>query len=173
MNMTLEDIDRRIGMPDVDQEWSRFQREVIATSPDDAHDAPTNHATWRRAAIIALVCSLGFVALASVLYVGWLRPDAATMAEAPEAVVLDAEGDNNANVTADDAFVFDDVELQQIASQLAAHYGVELRIDNADAARMRLYVTLDQDMTLSDIVTYLNHLQGVNLCLDHQQLIVR
>lgn len=162
--MTPEDIDRKIGMPDVDQEWVRFRREVIDTD---------RHASWRRAAVIALVCSLGFVTLASVLYVGWLRPNAATVVEAPEAVSLEPADTQEAQAGTDEALVFDNVELHEIATQLAAHYGVELRIDNAEAAHMRLYVTLDPGMTLSDVVTYLNNLQGVHLCLDHQLLIVR
>lgn len=31
--MKTEDIDKRIGMPDVDAEWTKFEREVIGNSP--------------------------------------------------------------------------------------------------------------------------------------------
>ena len=33
--MKTEDIDKRIGMPDVDKEWARFEQEVI-----DPHQQP-------------------------------------------------------------------------------------------------------------------------------------
>ena len=31
--MKTEDIDKRIGMPDVNAEWTKFEREVIGNSP--------------------------------------------------------------------------------------------------------------------------------------------
>ena len=31
--MKTEDIDKRIGMPDVDAEWARFEQEVIGKEP--------------------------------------------------------------------------------------------------------------------------------------------
>ena len=31
--MKTEDIDKRIGMPDVNTEWTKFEREVIGNSP--------------------------------------------------------------------------------------------------------------------------------------------
>ena len=34
--MKREELDRRIGMPNVDQEWARFQREVIHHSSSNA-----------------------------------------------------------------------------------------------------------------------------------------
>ena len=31
--MKTEDIDKKIGMPDVDKEWARFEQEVIGKEP--------------------------------------------------------------------------------------------------------------------------------------------
>ena len=56
--MKREDIDKRIGMPDVDGEWAKFEREVIATSgkPRFRHTA-----TWVVGIGIAAVILLLFV----------------------------------------------------------------------------------------------------------------
>ena len=56
--MKREDIDKRIGMPDVDGEWAKFEREVIATSgkPRSRHTA-----TWVVGIGIAAVILLLFV----------------------------------------------------------------------------------------------------------------
>lgn len=157
--MKIEDIDQKIGMPDVDQEWLRFRRDVMG-------------GYWRRAAAIALVCGLGVVAVASVLYVRMFRtqPTDASALAATEAI-----GAATAAIDPDPTagcFVFDDVELQQIAHELAGYYGVEPRFENPDVQHMRLYLTLDKEMSLVEVVEYLNNLQGLHLRLDHQLLII-
>ena len=38
--MKTEDIDKRIGMPDVNAEWTKFEREVIGNSPASSQTQP-------------------------------------------------------------------------------------------------------------------------------------
>ena len=60
--MKTEDIDKKIGMPDVDKEWAKFEREVI-----------NQEAKPKRRAIVAWVCGVGIaasVALFLMLHVG-------------------------------------------------------------------------------------------------------
>lgn len=169
--MKIEDIDQKIGMPDVDKEWTRFESEVIGPARHELRPQRSSSG-WHRAAIVTLVCGLGVVALASVLYVGFFRQE--PMAPA-STIMTETTAPADALTTEDteeDCFVFDDVELQQIADELASHYGVEARFDNAEARPIRLYVTIDKQMTLSEVVEYLNNLQGVNLRLENQLLIV-
>ncbi len=56
--MKREDIDKRIGMPDVDEEWARFEREVIGTSVKP---------NWRRVATWA--GGIGIAAAIALLFV--------------------------------------------------------------------------------------------------------
>lgn len=56
--MKREDIDKRIGMPDVDAEWARFEREVIAKD--------TKRKSWR---ISAWAGSIGIAATIALLFV--------------------------------------------------------------------------------------------------------
>ena len=56
--MKREDIDKRIGMPDVDAEWTRFEREVIAK---DKKPAFRRLAAWAGGIGIAATIALLFV----------------------------------------------------------------------------------------------------------------
>ena len=57
-NMKREDIDKRIGMPDVDAEWARFEREVIAK---DAKPRLLRMVVWTGGIGIAAAIALLFV----------------------------------------------------------------------------------------------------------------
>ena len=56
--MKREDIDKKIGLPDVDEEWARFEREVIGTSVKPS---------WRRVATWA--GGIGIAAAIALLFV--------------------------------------------------------------------------------------------------------
>lgn len=71
-----------------------------------------------------------------------------------------------------EAFVFDDVELQHIARYLEREYGVEAVFINDEARHVRFYVTLTGPQSLLEIVELLNNFQHVQLRLDGQQLII-
>lgn len=59
--MKIEDIYKRIGMPDVDKEWEKFEREVI--NQKSIH----RNVWWQKAAIIVgVIFSVTMVAMASV-----------------------------------------------------------------------------------------------------------
>ena len=44
--MKTEDIDKRIGMPDVDAEWTKFEREVIGNSPAGGKPKAKQKSMW-------------------------------------------------------------------------------------------------------------------------------
>lgn len=82
--MKREDIDKRIGMPDVDSEWAKFEREVIDTS-----DKPRfrHVATW----------AVGIGIAAAILLLFVLNTDMEKATEMPlkaEQVVLNSHQDN-------------------------------------------------------------------------------
>ncbi|MGN0234231.1 MAG: hypothetical protein ACI4B5_07425 [Bacteroidaceae bacterium] len=71
--MKTEEIDRRIGMPDVDREWARFQQEVIRTSSSDAPRHPRRWGTlFKVAAILIVVLGFSGVIIAEV-YQGQMK----------------------------------------------------------------------------------------------------
>lgn len=169
--MKTEEIDSRIGMPDVEQEWMKFEREVI-----DAEQRPTigrNGKSWvmQRAAMIAVVCSLAFVALASWLYVGVFSAErvATIPTQSAESVTLAEEVKLP---VVEECLTFDNVEMQEIAATLATCYGVEPVFLDESIRHMRLYVSLERTMTLDEVVDYLNNLQGLTLSMEGDRLLI-
>ena len=83
--MKREDIDKRIGMPDVDSEWAKFEREVIDTS---AKPRFRHVATW--------AVGIGFAAAILLLFV--LNTDMEKATEMPlktEQVALNSHQDDH------------------------------------------------------------------------------
>ncbi len=178
--MKTEEIDKKIGMPDIDQEWARLKREVIDT-PQGMRQ-PRNW--WSRAAVIALVCVLGGLALAATFALRGeksapVETTASTevkAATAPQRTQGAAEAEAKAVGSFDadaDEWTFDDVELQTIARCLEQAYGVEAVFANEEARHVRLYVTLPREKGLEGIVELLNSLHHVQLRLEERQLIIQ
>ena len=67
--MTIEELDKKIGMPDVDAEWAKFRKEVIVPS-QKANQHFALGQRWRKVAAIflAIMCLSG-IAIASVVLI--------------------------------------------------------------------------------------------------------
>lgn len=64
--MKLEDIDKKIGMPDIDTEWAKFEHEVI--DPETRINAPRTKRgmIWKIAATVAIIlCCSGVIAISA------------------------------------------------------------------------------------------------------------
>lgn len=73
--MKTEDIDKRIGMPDVDAEWTKFEREVIGNSPAGGKPKAKQRSMWIKVAA-AVVIALGFSgAIIAEVYQGQMRAE--------------------------------------------------------------------------------------------------
>lgn len=176
--MKTEDIDRKIGMPDVEQEWARFRHEVI----DTPRIAPSQHGGWHsRAAAITLACVLSGLAIAATLIMRG-RTENRAVAHTSQQVAASAsttttEMNEEAAVACYDeqneALVFDDVELHDIARYLEYEYGVEAVFLNDETRHLRFYVTLSRHQSLAEIVELLNNFQHVQLRLEGQRLIIQ
>lgn len=176
--MTDKDIDKKIGMPDIDQEWAKFEREVI----DAPYSIAPRRSAWRsRAAAIALICTVGMAALASTFILIHKNNEEVSVNSQP------AEMENvQAEVVSDTAnvlctyfdkeqqnLVFDNVEMQHIALCLKQYYGIEPLFANEESKHIRLYVTLSCTKSIDEIVAYLNNLQVVQLRLADNRLIIQ
>lgn len=72
--MKTEDIDKKIGMPDIDAEWAKFRKEVIA--PSQGGRILPAMGMWRKiaAVVVALVCISG-ISIASAMYIARVVQD--------------------------------------------------------------------------------------------------
>lgn len=184
--MKTEEIDKKIGMPDIEQEWRRFEREVIDApriGVSQSRSSSSPRSMHRVAAIAVVMCIVGGLALAAVFY---MLPSAADKAQ-PRPIQTDVEAQRAElpalTVDADEslaswdeteqAYVFDNVEMQAIVGYLATAYNVEPVFVSNEARHVRLYVTIPATKSLDEIVSLLNNLQHVEMQLADGKLIIR
>lgn len=184
--MKLEEIDQKIGMPDVDAEWAKFESEVIDSEAQTGQTHPqtrAKHIGWlsRAAAVIGIVCCLSVAAWATVYVVRTVKGihyPQSTSVEQPVSPTADAKtlvaSMTNDSITVDDtAFKFDNIELHRIVTILCEYYGVEARYENEDAKYLRLYVRIDKTKSIDEVVEFLNHFDKVSMEVNDNQLIIK
>lgn len=177
--MKTEDIDRKIGMPDVDAEWAAFEHKVI--------DASMLRRKWRivgmsRAAIVvAVVGCASLVAVASAL----LFTSVKFLQTAPTPTEMVAGGTAQSRhpdfsmiqtdtLSVDStAFRFDNVELRTIVSTLAGYYGVGTKCENEEASHVRLYILIDRKKSVEEVAAYLSQFEKVWVVFEDGKLIIR
>lgn len=69
--------------------------------------------------------------------------------------------------------IFENVPLDEVASELALYYNKVVDIQNAQAHDLRLYYKWERKDELESIVSDLNHFDHVNLVLEDDKLIVK
>lgn len=180
--MKTEEIDKKIGMPDIEEQWTRFEREVM----DQPRLTPSARPWMSRAAAIILACCLvsGLV-LAATLYmrhdpVAADAPMVATITEeqpsASDCEIQPEEEDRLLSCWDDAAgvYVFDNQELQLVAEALSMLYPVEPVFANDEVRHIRLYFSIDpQKDSIEEIVTRLNTFYHVQMYLDGKRLIIQ
>lgn len=161
--MKTEDIDRRIGMPDIDAEWKKFEQEVICTSP-----ARVGFHLSRAAAIVIVVLGVSLTALASAYL---LR--VAPARKAPQQTVV-AVPDTVCSVEAepDTVFVFDNVEMESIARTLGDYYGLEPQFRDEKAKHVRLYARIAKSESIDEVTALLNNFRKVKMTVRDGHLII-
>lgn len=169
--MKTEDIDRRIGMPDIDAEWERFEMEVMETGERPVLVPAHRHHLSRVAATILIILGVSVTAFASVYFIRVARPShRATKVE----VVPDSAAINALPMVADttDVFMFDNVEVESVVRTLCDYYGLEPVFRNERSKKVRLYVTLEKNMTLDEMLAVLNTFKKVKLTVRDKKMIV-
>lgn len=158
--MNIKDIDRQIGMPDVDKEWARFEQEVIDKAPHIGVPRPKQQMRYWRAAMIALVSTLGFVALASAFYLGVWRAPSEPDSVPPAAEVQPVEVQAGAG-----CFEFDEVEMEEVMRTLCQHYAMQAVFRNEASKHVRLYITLPEDYTPVEVADLINTFESVHITM--------
>ena len=67
--------------------------------------------------------------------------------------------------------IFENAELQQILSEMANHYQVNVDYRNEQARHIRLYTKWDTSAPLSQMIERLNNFEKVNIRLSNNQII--
>ncbi len=68
--------------------------------------------------------------------------------------------------------VYENAELQNILTPIAGHFQLQVTYQNESARHIRLFLQLEKNMSLDDIIELLNHFEKVNIRHEGQTLIV-
>ena len=165
--LDAEQVDQEFTAETVDQEWERFAA---------AHHAPAAKPfEWRKIAAAIVVLAVFGIAAAAI-YSRTHTPQTETVENTTPKLnpqVTDrTEGAVDAVTDKLQAHLYDDVPLEQIINDLAAHYNVQPQWHGDEVRSLRLYYKWEPDFTLNEVVEMLNNFEAFSVKLDGNQLVI-
>ena len=179
--MKTEDIDRKIGMPDIDMEWAKFEKEVIETSEEkskvESGKWKVNSMIWSRAAMITgIIMSVSLITLASIYLYSTPQEknepqetgsEMAVTAPVQEIIKTDTLTINR------EVFKFDNIEMKTIAKKIGDYYGKKIVFENEEAKHVRLYIQIEKSKSIEEIVEFMNNFKKVHLTIEDNSIHIR
>ena len=186
--MKTEDIDRKIGMPDIDMEWAKFEKEVIDASEEkskvDSVKYKVNSVKWRvdsriwsRAAMITgIIMSVSLITLASIYLYSTPQEktepqetgsEMAVTVPVQEIIKTDTLTINR------EVFKFDNIEMKTIAKKIGDYYGKQIVFENEDAKHVRLYIQIEKTKSIEEVVEFMNNFKKVHLTIEDNSIHIR
>ena len=151
-----------------DQEWERFAaaHQIRTVKPFD----------WRKI-VAAIVVLAVFGIAAAAIYSHFVHtPQTETIENTAPNInpqVTDrTEGAVDAVSDKQQSHLYDDVPLEQIINDLAAHYNVQPQWHGDEVRTLRLYYKWEPDFTLDEVVEMLNNFEAFSVKLDGNQLVI-
>lgn len=189
---TMMEVDSALENPspiiNVDEEWEKFsqehqlQEEATQNAAQEAASHPIT--SWRKlAASIAgfvLISGIAFAAIHTYIK----RSQEATQVTAdthPEVI----KSDSAKQVAAKDSLAhpkpekpaihktFENVAFEQMISEIASYYDLQVKFENNEDKTLRLYYEWDSHLSIENIVKELNQFENVNIELQQNELIVK
>ena len=172
-------------MPSIDAEWEKLKDET----KQNAETQPTAKqlplwSPMRKVAAVAAVLVVSGITFAAIHLV--TRSHQASDNDNTELVAshkdsiqqVSAPQKSNIEEKADSAslaqlpLVYENAELQNILTPIAAHFHLQVTYQNESARHIRLFLQLEKNMSLDDIIELMNHFEKVNIRHEGQTLIV-
>ena len=122
-----------------------------------------------------LTAGLAFAAVQMVMNANKPAPEP-TKTEAPAAAPKAVQPKDEApadTVVAEKSVTFDNITLEQILTQIAAHYKAEVEFENEDARSYRLFIKWNSEEPLERIVERLNNFESINIELKDHKMTVK
>lgn len=98
------------------------------------------------------------------------RKDSIQQVSAPQKSNIEEKADSAS--LAQLPLVYENAELQNILTPIAVHFHLQVTYQNESARHIRLFLQLEKNMSLDDIIELLNHFEKVNIRHEGQTLIV-
>lgn len=189
---TMVEVDSALESPspiiNVDEEWEKFsqkhqlQEEATQNAAQEAVSHPIT--SWRKlAASIAgfvLISGIAFAAIHTYIKRSQ-EPTQVTADTHPEVI----KSDSAKQVAAKDSLThpkpekpaihktFENVAFEQMISEIASYYDLQVKFENNEDKTLRLYYEWDSHSSIENIVKELNQFENVNIELQQNELIVK
>ena len=172
----------------VDEEWEKFsqkhhlQEEATQNTAQKAASHPIT--SWRKlAASIAgfvLISGIAFAAIHTFIKRSQ-EPTQVTADAHPETMKADsvklvAEKDSLTHPKPEKPAIhktFENVAFEQMISEIASYYDLQVKFENNEDKTLRLYYEWDSHSSIENIVKELNQFESVNIELQQNELIVK
>ncbi len=160
-----------IAVPDVDEEWNRFAGAQVKRK----------HYSWRGWKNVAVACVA--ILLVSGLSFATVRvvknshkSDVVEQTSVDENEVLEtketAVEKEKTDTVGAKPIVYDNVELQTIMEDICTKYGVNVVYNSDKARHIRLYLNLDSEMTIDDVVEMLEHFENIRVSRENETITI-
>ena len=179
---TMMEVDSALESPspiiNVDEEWEKFSQK------HQLQEASHPITSWRKlAASIASFVLISGIAFAAIhTYIKRSQePTLVTADTHPEAM----KSDSVKQVAAKDSLThpkpekpaihktFENVAFEQMISEIASYYDLQVKFENNEDKTLRLYYEWDSHSSIENIVKELNQFENVNIELQQNELIVK
>lgn len=178
--MKTEDIDRKIGMPDIDMEWAKFEKEVIDASEEKSKVESRKwkvNSNWSRAAMFTgIIMGVSLIALASIYFYPTPKQETETKKDVAEqiAAVQHTEEIKTDTLTINrEVFKFDNIEMKTIAKKIGDYYGKQIVFENEEAKHVRLYIQIEKTKSIEEVVEFMNNFKKVHLTIEGNSIHIR
>ena len=177
--------------PSIDAEWEKLkeekqQKEVMKQNAETQQTAKLLPlwSPMRKVAAVAAVLVVSGITFAAIHLVTRShqasdKNNTELMASHKDSIQqVSAPQKSNIEEKADSAslaqlpLVYENAELQNILTPIAAHFHLQVTYQNESARHIRLFLQLEKNMSLDDIIELMNHFEKVNIRHEGQTLIV-
>lgn len=181
----------KMKMPSIDAEWEKLKEEM-QQKEEMSQNAETQQTAklfplWspmRKVAAVAAVLVVSGITFAAIHLVTRShqpsdknntelvasQKDSIQQVSAPQKSNIEEKADSAS--LAQLPLVYENAELQNILTPIAGHFHLQVTYQNESARHIRLFLQLEKNMSLDDIIELLNHFEKVNIRHEGQTLIV-
>lgn len=178
-------------MPSIDAEWEKLKEEM-KQKEEMSQNAETQQTAkqlplWspmRKVAAVAAVLVVSGITFAAIHLVTRShqasdkhntelvasQKDSIQQVSAPQKSNIEEKTDSAS--LAQLPLVYENAELQNILTPIAGHFHLQVTYQNESARHIRLFLQLEKNMSLDDIIELMNHFEKVNIRHEGQTLIV-
>ncbi len=174
--MKNEEVDKKIGMPDVDAEWKRFRKEVIM-APSNVHSGMSLHKIAAILVVALMLTGLGYAAVRTSFFTQGWNEDVEQATEETSTANANQNTPHLGEVVKgagqlDSLVLFNDVCLDSIMMHINQYYKVESRFADDNLRSVRLLFKWNRQHSLDEVLQRLNGFERFQIRREENNLIV-